>query len=708
MQVCYPLCFHFPHINMVAEALVSPIVELLLGKLGSFVNQQVSLISGVKNDLEKLKTTLTTIKTGLLDAEKQQIHNSQVGDWLEKLKDVCYDAEDLFEEFQAEALRRQVLAEHGSIPKKVCNALSWPKSLAFRFNIGHKIKELRERLDEIATNQTKFGFTNRVENRINYIPRQRETHSFVVASEIIGREKDKEEVRYLSFVEDNMIRDGVPSFLSNTYLRTIYFPLHSVRPNQSFVESCISLFPFLRYLDLSFGSFVSVPKKLGNLRHLRYLNLGRNGKIKKLPNSICKLQSLQTLRLGGCEELQELPRDIRYLISLRFLELTTNQKILPHNGIGRLNSLRRLTIISCNNLEYLVEDIGNLKALQTLFIVTCSNLVSLPSSIKRLSSLEELYLWDCEKLNLDWGMGTEEEDTHQDLNGTRPHLRALGLSELPQLVELPQWLLRCSANTLQLLIIEECPNVASMQQDMHGLTALNKIEIVGCPTLGESCKEGSGEDWPQIAHVPNIRLDGDLIINEENVYFLCKKLCANGVADADGSDLYVVFISNEKKQAYPTVASKGKQEQMVLFSGIIMLFAFSYYRNNLRSTGVHVQQLQIKENKSVFHLSQKTDLLGIRFFCIVHAPIFLRFFAFDRRHMKDPTGNWIAEPPSYEPIVAEDNNVHNLNEYIEIRTKDISTNVGAKLINGVSNKKLGVAMNENQLEEFFSKSLNEF
>ncbi|KAK3217864.1 hypothetical protein Dsin_011834 [Dipteronia sinensis] len=37
---------------------------------------------------------------------------------------------------------------------------------------------------------------------------------------------------------------------------------------------------------------------------------------------------------------------------------------------------------------------------------------------------------------------------------------------------------------------------------------------------------------------------------EENVYFLCKKLCANGVAEADGSDLYVVFISNEKKQAY--------------------------------------------------------------------------------------------------------------------------------------------------------------
>ncbi|KAK1548792.1 hypothetical protein Q3G72_010278 [Acer saccharum] len=73
--------------------------------------------------------------------------------------------------------------------------------------------------------------------------------------------------------------------------------------------------------------------------------------------------------------------------------------------------------------------------------------------------------------------------------------------------------------------------------------------------------------------------------------------------------------------------------------------------------------------------------------------------------MKDPTGNWIAEPPSYEPIVAEDKTVHNLNEFIEICAEDISTYVGAELINDVSNKKLGlgVVMNENQLEEFFSQ-----
>ncbi|TXG70360.1 hypothetical protein EZV62_005295 [Acer yangbiense] len=104
----------------------------------------------------------------------------------------------------------------------------------------------------------------------------------------------------------------------------------------------------------------------------------------------------------------------------------------------------------------------------------------------------------------------------------------------------------------------------------------------------------------------------------------------------------------------------------------------------------------------VLQLVIATEIWILKCFRIVHAPIFLHSFASDRRHMKDPAGNWIAEPPSYEPIVAEDMTVHNLNEYIEIGAENISTNIGAELINDVSNKKLGVVMNENQLEEFFS------
>ncbi|PHT54500.1 Protein N-terminal glutamine amidohydrolase [Capsicum baccatum] len=91
-----------------------------------------------------------------------------------------------------------------------------------------------------------------------------------------------------------------------------------------------------------------------------------------------------------------------------------------------------------------------------------------------------------------------------------------------------------------------------------------------------------------------------------------------------------------------------------------------------------------------------------RFFRVVHAPIFLRHFASDRRHMKDSAGNWIAEPPSHEAIVAKDGAVHNLNEYITVSPDDVVIDVGADTVNVVFSDKLGVVVGENDLLGFFS------
>jgi len=46
------------------------------------------------------------------------------------------------------------------------------------------------------------------------------------------------------------------------------------------------------------------------------------------------------------------------------------------------------------------------------------------------------------------------------------------------------------------------------------------------------------------------------ICSEENVYFLCNKLCSDGIAKSEGFDLFDVFISNEKKHAC-SISSSG-------------------------------------------------------------------------------------------------------------------------------------------------------
>ncbi|KAL8493988.1 hypothetical protein ACS0TY_024967 [Phlomoides rotata] len=84
-------------------------------------------------------------------------------------------------------------------------------------------------------------------------------------------------------------------------------------------------------------------------------------------------------------------------------------------------------------------------------------------------------------------------------------------------------------------------------------------------------------------------------------------------------------------------------------------------------------------------------------------PDFLQFFASDRRHMKEPSGDWVAPPLSYEVIVAEDGTTHNLNEYMEMSSLDVIKSIGADTVDTVLTQKLGVLASESQLVDLFAQ-----
>ncbi|EOY09231.1 N-terminal glutamine amidohydrolase isoform 2 [Theobroma cacao] len=179
---------------------------------------------------------------------------------------------------------------------------------------------------------------------------------------------------------------------------------------------------------------------------------------------------------------------------------------------------------------------------------------------------------------------------------------------------------------------------------------------------------------------------------EENVYFLCKKLCSNGIADAQGSDLFVVFISNDNKQI-PLWHQKASNRA----DGVILWDYHAICIQRKRDGDTHLVwdldsslpfpcPLATYVSETVrpsFQLFSEFQ----RFFRVVHAPIFLCHFASDRRHMKDSEGNWTAQPPTYETIVAE----------------DVGKNLPADLTSAVYSQKHGVVIGEAQLEEFFSQ-----
>jgi hypothetical protein len=187
-----------------AEGMLPAVAQKIIEDLGSWTFQEVGSLWDVEAELENIKNTLSTIQAVLQDAAEQQSHNHQVRDWLEKLKDAVYEADDLLSEFLTEALRRGGTSEN--IAKKVRSFFSSSNPLVFRYDMSCKIKAMRQKLNAIAEDRKKFHLKEcHVEPHVSMD--REETHSFVPNENVFGREDDKKAIIKLLLdpnVEENV------------------------------------------------------------------------------------------------------------------------------------------------------------------------------------------------------------------------------------------------------------------------------------------------------------------------------------------------------------------------------------------------------------------------------------------------------------------------------------------------------------------------
>ncbi|XP_024045788.1 putative disease resistance protein RGA3 [Citrus clementina] len=195
-----------------AHALVSSLLDQLKSIAQNQVKEKWRLVTGVEQQVGKLTTNLQAIQAVLEDAEQRQMKQDKaVTFWLDQLRDASYDMEDVLEEWITETRKLQ-LDEDGdddddddanafvTLLTKVCsffpaasNCFGGFKQLSLRHDIAVKIREISEKLDDIARQKDSFKFVENVSDNVKKPERVRTT-SLIDEGEVFGRFDEKSEL----------------------------------------------------------------------------------------------------------------------------------------------------------------------------------------------------------------------------------------------------------------------------------------------------------------------------------------------------------------------------------------------------------------------------------------------------------------------------------------------------------------------------------
>ncbi|XP_019054981.1 PREDICTED: putative disease resistance RPP13-like protein 1 [Nelumbo nucifera] len=254
----------------------------------------------------------------------------------------------------------------------------------------------------------------------------------------------------------------------------------------------------LRVLDLSENyRLFNLPNSIGNLKHLRLLNLNRT-RITVLPESMCNLYNLQVLMLKNCYSLIGIPKNMGNLINLQYIVMGDDKWDVFNRirrGIGRLHFSKTLPTFQVmkrrngNN-----STIGELKELRHL--QGCIRIGGL-EKVADFEEAKEANLFDkhrIDRLELEWNDNNERGSMEGVLEGLQPYtgLKQLQITNYGG-ISSPKWMMMMIAcydmlTTIKLRNCNKCKllppfgNLPSLEV-LH-ISEMKEVEHIGIEFYG--------------------------------------------------------------------------------------------------------------------------------------------------------------------------------------------------------------------------------
>ncbi|KAG4959992.1 hypothetical protein AAZX31_U003900 [Glycine max] len=186
-----------PVLETLGGALFGAVLQVLFEKLNS--HQVLDYFRGRKLDerlLKTLKWKLMSVNAVVDDAEQKQFTDKNVKEWLDEVRDVLLNTEDLLEEIDYEFSKTELKAESQTSASKVCNFESMIKDVLDELDSLLNVKDTL-RLKNVSGDGFGSGSGSKVSQKLP-------STSLVVESVFYGRDDDKDMIlNWLTSDTDN-------------------------------------------------------------------------------------------------------------------------------------------------------------------------------------------------------------------------------------------------------------------------------------------------------------------------------------------------------------------------------------------------------------------------------------------------------------------------------------------------------------------------
>ncbi|GAY63339.1 hypothetical protein CUMW_224740, partial [Citrus unshiu] len=432
------------------------------------------------------------IQAVLSDAEEKQLTDEAVKMWLDELQDLAYDAEDILDEFGTQALESKLMAKNqdstGQVLSFIPASLN-PNAIMSNYSMGSKIKDITSRLEQLCQDRIELGL-QRIAGGASSptaAAHQRPPSSSVPTE----RENAREAALCEKLNLHALTLEWGSQFDNSRDVAVEEHVLDILQPHKCIKKVAIRnyggarfplwigdpLFSKIEFLELeNCNNCVSLPS-LGLLSSLKHLAVKGMKKLKSIESEVygegfsMPFPSLKILRFENLPEWWHWDTDIKGNVHV---------DIFPR--------LQELSVVKCPKLSGKLPEL--LPSLEILVVSKCEKLVVSLSSYPRLYRLE---VDECKELVC-----------RTPIDSKLIKFMTISNSSLD--------MIGCKG------MLYDSQAGSSLPKPMTTTNVLEfgKLLEPGFQILETLvCKRDQGKEWPKIAHIPWVVMDGKFIYDPE-------------------------------------------------------------------------------------------------------------------------------------------------------------------------------------------------